>query len=68
MNVLNQDIDQRYALYQGDCVEVVKGLPDNSIHYSIFSPPSLRYIRIQAVTGTWGTAGMARSSSYTLTI
>ena len=39
MNVLNQDIDQRYALYQGDCVEVVKGIPDNSIHYSIFSPP-----------------------------
>lgn len=39
MNVLNQDIDQRYALYQGDCVEVVKGFPDNSIHYSIFSPP-----------------------------
>lgn len=39
MNVLNQDIDQRYALYQGDCVDVVKGIPDNSIHYSIFSPP-----------------------------
>lgn len=39
MNVLNQDIDQRYALYQGDCVEVLKGIPDNSIHYSIFSPP-----------------------------
>lgn len=39
MNVLNQDIDQRYALYQGDCVEVVKGIPDNSIHYSIFSSP-----------------------------
>lgn len=39
MNVLNQLIDERYALYQGDCVEVVKGLPENSIHYSIFSPP-----------------------------
>ena len=39
MKVLNQDIDQRYALYQGDCVEVIKGIPDNSIHYSIFSPP-----------------------------
>ena len=39
MNVLNQEIDERYALYQGDCVEVMRGLPDNSIHYSIFSPP-----------------------------
>lgn len=39
MNVLNQDIDKRYALYQGDCVEVMKGIPDDSIHYAIFSPP-----------------------------
>ena len=39
MNVLNQDIDKRYALYQGDCVEVMKGIPDDSNHYAIFSPP-----------------------------
>lgn len=39
MDVLNQRVDQRYALYQGDCVEVIKGIPDNGIHYSIFSPP-----------------------------
>lgn len=39
MNVLNQVVHQRYALYQGDCVDVLKGLPDNSIHYSVFSPP-----------------------------
>lgn len=39
MNVLNQMINDRYALYQGDCVDVVKGIPDNSIHYTIFSPP-----------------------------
>lgn len=39
MDVLNQKVDQRYALYQGDCIEVIKGIPENSIHYSIFSPP-----------------------------
>lgn len=39
MYVINQDIKERYALYNGDCVEVVKGIPDNSVHYSIFSPP-----------------------------
>lgn len=39
MNVLNQIIDNRYTLYQGDCVETASGLPENSIHYSIFSPP-----------------------------
>lgn len=27
------------TLYHGDCVEVAKSIPDNSIHYSIFSPP-----------------------------
>ncbi|MCM1509034.1 MAG: site-specific DNA-methyltransferase [Ruminococcus flavefaciens] len=39
MQVLNQSIGQNYAMYQGDSVEVIKGIPDNSIHYSIFSPP-----------------------------
>jgi len=39
MNVLNQKISDRYAMYQGDCVETMQGIPDNSVHYSIFSPP-----------------------------
>ena len=38
-NVLDQHIAEDYSIYQGDCVEVIKGIPDNSIHYSIFSPP-----------------------------
>ena len=28
-----------FALYNGDSCEVMKAIPDNSIHYSIFSPP-----------------------------
>ena len=28
-----------YTAHLGDCVEMVRGLPDNSIDYSIFSPP-----------------------------
>lgn len=28
-----------YALYLGDCVEVLRDLPDESVGYSIFSPP-----------------------------
>ena len=39
MEILNQKIDDRYAMYNGDCVEVLKEITDNSIHYSIFSPP-----------------------------
>lgn len=39
MKVINQEITKEWALYQGDCVEVIKGIPDDTIHYSIFSPP-----------------------------
>lgn len=39
MQCLNQTIGENFALYQGDCVEVLRGIPDKSIHYSIFSPP-----------------------------
>lgn len=38
-NTLNQSVTDDYAMYHGDCVEVTRGLPDNSVHYSIFSPP-----------------------------
>lgn len=39
MEVINQIITENFSLYHGDCCEVTKGLPGNSIHYSIFSPP-----------------------------
>ena len=39
INVISQIVTERYALYNGDSCEVLKGIPDNSIHYSIFSPP-----------------------------
>ena len=39
MNVLDQKIDEYYSLYHGDSCEVLKGIPDNSIHYMLFSPP-----------------------------
>ena len=38
-NVLNQVIENEYAAYHGDSAEILQGLPDESIHYSIFSPP-----------------------------
>lgn len=39
VKVLDQTISDRFAMYQGDCVEVLRGVPSGSIHYSIFSPP-----------------------------
>src|ERR1041385_3632144 len=39
MNVFDQAFGENYAMYHGDCVGVAKGLPDSSIHFSVFSPP-----------------------------
>jgi DNA modification methylase len=39
MNTIDQVMTDKYALYHGDCVEVLKGLPEKSVDYSIFSPP-----------------------------
>ena len=35
----SQTITDRYALYNGDSCELLKGLPTDSIHYEIYSPP-----------------------------
>jgi predicted methyltransferase len=39
VKVLGQNIAPSWALYHGDSCQVIKGIPDNSLHYSIFSPP-----------------------------
>lgn len=37
--VIDQVLTDNYALYHGDCVEVMQGLPDRSVHLSVYSPP-----------------------------
>lgn len=37
--VNNQVITDDYAIYLGDCIEVMNTLPDESIHLSVYSPP-----------------------------
>jgi hypothetical protein len=39
MAILNQAIEEKYAIYNGDCIEVMRDLPSASVHFSIFSPP-----------------------------
>jgi len=39
VNCLEQHHENTWSMYQGDSVEVLKGLPDASVGYSIFSPP-----------------------------
>lgn len=37
--VLDQHTGERFTLINGDCVEVAASLPDNSIDFSVYSPP-----------------------------
>jgi hypothetical protein len=37
--VINQANGKDWTLFNGDCVDVAQDLPDNSLHYSIYSPP-----------------------------
>lgn len=39
MNVINQTHEKDYGLYNADCIEVLAGLPESSIDYSVYSPP-----------------------------
>lgn len=39
MDEVRQVITDRYALYLGDCLEVMPELPDKSVGFSIYSPP-----------------------------
>jgi DNA modification methylase len=39
MAVRDQKIDARYAVYNADCIDVMKSLPDGKVHLSVYSPP-----------------------------
>lgn len=39
MKAINQANGDNWHLYNGDCCEVVASLPDNSVDFSVFSPP-----------------------------
>lgn len=39
MAIINQEINDNYAIYHGDCIEVMEDLKPSSVHLSIYSPP-----------------------------
>jgi len=39
MAIAEQEITETYAAYLGDCIEVMNGMPNESIHLSVYSPP-----------------------------
>ena len=39
MPCIDQKVTDRWSLYRGDCIDVVRDLPDGSVGFSVFSPP-----------------------------
>ena len=39
MATIDQTLTDHYALYHGDCCEVMPTLPEGSVHLSVYSPP-----------------------------
>lgn len=39
MAVTSQKVTDKYALYNGDCMEIMADLPAGSVHLSVYSPP-----------------------------
>lgn len=39
MNCVDQVVTDRYALYHADVCEAIRGIPDNSVDFIVYSPP-----------------------------
>lgn len=39
MAVTEQEVREKFAIYNGDSAEVMQSFPDGSVHFSIYSPP-----------------------------
>lgn len=39
VKTVDQIVTDEYAIYQGDSCEIIRGIPSNSVHFGIHSPP-----------------------------
>lgn len=39
MAIIEQRIEEKFAIYNGDCIDVMRSMPDEKVHLSIYSPP-----------------------------
>jgi DNA modification methylase len=60
MNVIAQELHERFSLFNGDCVELMRSLPENSIDMSIFSPP---YLSLYVYSNSERDMGNARTDA-----
>ena len=61
IKVLDQCVGEKYALYNGDSCEIIKNIPDNSIHYTYSLRRLQACIHTATATGIWETARMIMS-------
>lgn len=49
-NIMNEQFGQNWAFYNADCVKFAQSLPDNSVDFSVYSPPfSSLYVYSESV-------------------
>ena len=39
IKAVEQVVTDRFAIYQGDCCELIRAVPDESVHFGVHSPP-----------------------------
>lgn len=39
MKAINQDVGDNYAIYHGDCIDVMQAMPSDGVHFGVHSPP-----------------------------
>lgn len=61
MNVINQASGNQWTLFNGDSAEVLRGLPEHSIDFSVFSPPFMSLYTYSASDRDLGNNGDAES-------
>lgn len=50
MKVIDQEIGRDWALYNAECVKFAQGMPDNSVDFTVYSPPfSSLYVYSESV-------------------
>jgi hypothetical protein len=57
MKVIDQHITDRVAIYNADVVQGIQGIADNSVGYSVFSPPFASLFCYTALPNDFGNCG-----------
>ena len=51
---MQEVMNERYALYNGDCVEVARQMPDESVHFGNFQPAVCKPVHLFGRSAGYG--------------